>query len=393
MNTVPSRGDEGFALAAAILALVVVGALVTGGFFAATQETRISFSSQYGTEAFYAAERGINDVVGTWNATAYRQIDVGSIEVIDSTWHAGIDTASYTVRVRSLGSDLYFLESTGRVTRGPRYPAAARRTGLVVRVGTLEIEASEALMMFGGAHVTGSSLVTGHDSHHQDWNGCTIGDSKAGITARDSTKIKVDNAATVSGTPAIAEDPNMSSDDFLRFGSLTYDQIASMADIKFDGTQGTLSGLGPSLTASGACNTADIYNWGDPDDPTGACHYHFPMIHVAGDLHINSNSRGQGILLVDGDFHINGGSQFHGVVIVRGTIHPGGGTSGIWGTARAYTYGDPLNTDSKWNGTPDLQYSSCALTRALEYNSLSSRAYPLGERSWVDLSATGTLTY
>src|SRR5690606_12244211 len=57
---------EGFALSTAIVALVVIGLLVTGGFFAASQEGRNSTSSADADLALRVAEHGINTAVGTW---------------------------------------------------------------------------------------------------------------------------------------------------------------------------------------------------------------------------------------------------------------------------------------------------------------------------------------
>ena len=50
--------ERGMALAVAIFALVVVGALVAGAFFAGTQEQRVGENSRRVTQSFGAAEAG-----------------------------------------------------------------------------------------------------------------------------------------------------------------------------------------------------------------------------------------------------------------------------------------------------------------------------------------------
>src|SRR5881397_2629284 len=58
--------ERGMALAVAIFALVVVGALVAGAFFAGTQEQRVGENSRRVLTSFGVAEAGIFEVMRTW---------------------------------------------------------------------------------------------------------------------------------------------------------------------------------------------------------------------------------------------------------------------------------------------------------------------------------------
>ena len=80
------RSRAGFALPVAVLALVVVGVLVTGGFYMAQQETRVGVASQNTTMAFYIAEQGMNEVLANWSASRYAQIPL---------WQSDTDIAWY----------------------------------------------------------------------------------------------------------------------------------------------------------------------------------------------------------------------------------------------------------------------------------------------------------
>ena len=62
---------RGFALPAAVFALVVVGVLVTGGFYLARQETRIGMASERATAAFYLSERGAAEVMAEWDMSTF----------------------------------------------------------------------------------------------------------------------------------------------------------------------------------------------------------------------------------------------------------------------------------------------------------------------------------
>src|SRR5260370_6982419 len=59
--------ERGMALAVAIFALVVVGALVAGAFFAGTQEQRVGANSRRLTQSFGAAETGLNEIIRKWD--------------------------------------------------------------------------------------------------------------------------------------------------------------------------------------------------------------------------------------------------------------------------------------------------------------------------------------
>lgn len=395
MSSYIRQNEEGFALAATVLALIVVGALVTGSFFAANQESRIGHSSKFATDAFLAAERGINEVLGTFTLPDYDDIAVDEDTVLVDTVTSGGVRAETIVRVRNIDNDLFFVEATGRVLDGGNLGGATRRTGMVIRRATLDFGVKSALKTFGGLNVSGNAAVDGRDKSPAGWSDCpTSPGDKAGILAKDTSTVEVAKPQNVNGIPAVDEDSTLSGTDFLDYGALDYEKLAALATVQIPaGT--TVKDLGPTYIASAdstVCNTSDPRNWGAPDNANDPCHLHFPVIHAQGDLHMNANDSGQGILLVDGDLHINGNFSFSGVVIVRGVLDNGSGGSHVQGTVLVYTDG-VLGDPYQYNGNPLIQYSSCGVDRAVKYNTAVSRGFPLGDRSWVDLSATGGVTY
>ena len=83
------RRDSGFAMPVAIFALVVLGVLVTGGFYMARQEARIGSASEHGSLAFYLAEKGMNRVLLDYDAEDFRAIPILSVDTIEGTEDEG----------------------------------------------------------------------------------------------------------------------------------------------------------------------------------------------------------------------------------------------------------------------------------------------------------------
>src|SRR5574338_357595 len=66
-SSLPNAKDrEGFALAVAMVAIVVIGALIAGAFFTSAQEYRIGRNSLVDQRAFTAAEAGVTQPIQGW---------------------------------------------------------------------------------------------------------------------------------------------------------------------------------------------------------------------------------------------------------------------------------------------------------------------------------------
>jgi hypothetical protein len=112
----------------------------------------------------------------------------------------------------------------------------------------------------------------------------------------------------------------------------------------------------------------------------------FPIIYAEGDLEIAANETGQGILLVEGDLDISGTHIFYGPVIIKGTLWASGGGAGghfLGGVTAA----NVVLEETRITGNAVVEYSSCAVSRAVLNNASLTRARPLENRSWVDLSS------
>jgi Tfp pilus assembly protein PilV len=380
------QSRRGFALPAAVFALVVVGVLVTGGFYLARQEMRIGVASRRATTAFYLAERGANEVMSVWDPSTFGALaNWGTTTVTDTT-----DSGIWSVDVTRMSSRLYFLLATGKVDQGSAvYGDAGRMVGIVARLRTANVMPDAALTTIGELTLGGASYVIGYDSIPGGWGAhCSSpGDSKPGILIDDTTGIKyVGVSYQIDGDPPIGEDTSLTSENLLEFGDLHWDELVALADIIYQGPE-TITQLVPdSVDVEGTylCKSGSKYNWGDPENPTAACGNHFPIIYATSDLKIAASDPGQGILLIGGDLEVSGGHEFYGPVIIRGTLT----TTGTGGHFNGGVIAANVNLESSTVlGDALVQFSSCAVTRAVLATSRLTQVRPLKRRSWVDLSS------
>jgi hypothetical protein len=386
--------QPGFALPAAILAIVVLGAVLTGGFYAASQEGRIGTSSQMTAQAFYAAERGLHEVLGTYTRPSYEAISVDGQATIGpvTTSEGGIET-SYTVTIRRLSHRLYYIESIGEVLGGGAPMGSRRQVAMFVRTRSVTGEFDQALRVFGQLTIGGNSRISGNDTIPAAWAGlCVPGAARPGLVMQDTTLLhRNGNAHRISGAPAVLRDPGMTLDDFQLFGDMRFEELAALAGMygKVYGPTENETGANPGALGS-ACDTSSRSNWGAPTNAAHQCRDFMPIIYAEGanrTFTLGGNSVGQGILLVEGNLRISGTARFYGIIIVKGTFETGSGTSRVNGTVLVGSNGtlQPLD-GSTVTGTPTVQYSSCAINRAQALNSMLSRAFPVVQRSWADLT-------
>jgi hypothetical protein len=299
-------------------------------------------------------------------------------------------------------SRLYFLLSTGTVSAGSGMMGeASRQMGIVARLVSAVIDPDAALTTVGGLTYGGSAYVDGNDKNPSQWGGVCdpAGHAKPGILIDDRDNI-VENGCDLSetppspracdiyGDPTVAEDPTLTPDSLMVFGDMEFDELAVLADYTLRPNE-KVQQLYPDSTYTGGrwvCDTSNELNWGTPDDPTGACGNHFPIIYARGDLTISAGEKAQGILLVEGDLDISGGHEFYGPVIIKGTlIAVGGGAGGhFYGGVIA---ANVILDDNTVTGNALVDYSRCAVTRAVLNSAALTRVRPIEDRGWVDLSS------
>jgi hypothetical protein len=357
--------------------MVVIGVLVTGGFFVARQESRIGIASENGADAFYLAERGINETLLGWDAPLKTMAIGDSVTVSDT-----VPDGFWTVRVRRTAERLYFIDATGVVTRGGAlYSGASRRMGLVTRMFTVALTPPAALTTRGQVTMKGSASIDGNDATPPGWTGlCSGVDDKPGLVVDDTTQVSATGKGHLVGTPPMAEDTTIADSTFTSFGGLSWADLVALADKTLAG--GSLSTTGP-VVSGGTCQESVALNWGDPVNPAGACGDYFPIVYIGGHARIQSGGVGQGVLLVDGDLDLRGNFLYAGIIIVQGEFETQGTGNRVLGGV--YASNSSLGDQSVTGGSV-IGNSSCAITRAILLNSSLSRPVPLA-RGWVDLTA------
>lgn len=371
---------EGFALPMALLAMMVIGAIVTGGFYASSQGSQISTSTDLGSQAFYVAEYGLNEALGTWrNAALVEVADTQSMDP-DSVVENGRTLGRYALHVRRLGPSIFLLTSVGRVTGGQQ--EAVRRVGAIVRTAQPQMPAPTALAVYGGLTVGGNSNIHGNDAGGPD---CVQGDTVAGVTAYDSTLVDPSNRDKITGSPPIDENTALDTSGLSDFGDIDLQELIAAATKIYEAGESE-NGMAPATTtdANGntICDTSIRSNWGEPSDTAHACYDKYPIIYAKGNLHLKTGV-GQGILIVEGNLKASGNFDFYGIVIVLGELETTGTGNHIEGSVIVQGHG-MLDSESTTLGNSLVQYSRCRVDNAFN---ASLRPRLLASRSWLDFTA------
>ncbi len=370
--------ERGVALAVAIFALVVIGALIAGTFFAGRLEQQTGRNTLFVAQAAEAAEAGLSDAISSGSGATYEAIPLGgSVDLADLTVNGQLGA---TRSVSRLTSSVFLIRALGNRTDAGGNVLATRSAGSLVRMQMPDLQISAGLTVLGDVVVTGNSNVSGNDQIPPAWSSagvsCPAVDTVTGV--RYNGSLTQTGSSTITGQPPSYSDPTLDSTNI--FGNSSFEQLKAMRTLTLTGN---VSGLAAAVTGTPPrCDTSVQSNWGAPTDPASPCFNYFPIIYHNGDLSISGTGVGQGILLVEGNLNAQGRIDFYGPVIVTGEVEIRG-----TGTSATKFYGgviaqDVSLDDSRLSGNATVNYSSCAIRRALQG---SATIATLSERSWVQL--------
>ena len=377
------RDERGMALAVAIFALVVVGALVAGAFFAGTQEQRVGENQRRVQTSFGVAEAGVQEQVLGWNsATMNKRANYPSDSVAIASQQAPNGTGTYFGYSYKMGNNVFLLNVVGRdkstAAGGTTSGAGAQqRIGLITRIAPVDFGIHASLTTQGSVSLTGNADINGADQVPTGWSNCDLpGPAQPGVRDQGGN-VTTGGNGTVQGSPPIVNDPSINNNTFTTFGGATYAALAAKATIVIPAGNYTTD---PVVTG-GVCDKSVLTNWGDGMNPLSACASYWPIIHATGTITLN-NTQGQGILLVDGDLNIQGSYQFFGIVIIQGDLKTAGG-----GSTDAHFWGGVMakNADlsvQSLSGKATLNFSSCSILMALQATSPISM---MRSRGWTQL--------
>jgi hypothetical protein len=373
--------ERGVALAVAIFALVVIGALVAGTFFAGRLEQQSGQNTVYAAQAAEGAEAGLSAAMANPNLSA---ATLGALVADGQTLSLGTlplgGRVSATSTVTRLTSSLFLVEALGTRTDAGTGALAVRRLGTLIRLAQMDIDVTAGLTALGQVSVSGNSTVSGLDATPPEWTAASVDcPTPADVTGlKYNGTLTKQGSAEIHGSPETQLDPGLNSSNI--FGGSQFAALKQLATLILTGN---ISGLAPAVTGTPPkCDASVRNNWGAPTLPTSPCFNYFPVVYHNGDLSISGSGAGQGILLVEGNLNVQGTIDFYGPVIVTGAVNVRG-----TGSDDVKFYGGILAQDvnlddSQLNGNAVVTYSSCAIKRALQGSAVPTR---LNERSWAQL--------
>jgi hypothetical protein len=310
----------GFAVATAVFALVVIGALALGTLFAATHELRAGADAMHQARATMGADFGVESAISAWQRPWNGAIARG----YGRSWaQSTAEGVSLTISVTRLADALFVVAADARA--GP----ARREVAKLVR-----LEASDP------------SLIAAVTSIHPVDVGRLVG-----MNGGDQVPVGWECPTPGPGVP-VASMTDTST--LLRFGPFDWATLASLANAD---VAGRVTGVTPRITDE-ECDIADAMNWGEPHKSNGgSCTSYYPVIHAPSDLVVDGG-RGQGILIVDGNLTLQGAFEFFGAVLVRGALLGGPGGGRIMGAVSIAGPGSTLDGIT-------IEFSRCVARKAL----------------------------
>ena len=357
MSDLRSGADRGFAMVSAVLALVLLGALISGSLFVSARQARIGSGDAQVASAFYAAEAGLAASYAWFDSEPavepqlWRSIEIGSAALATGdSYHARL------TRLDHGGADSgahYLLVSSGRA-HGPG--GGRRRVALLLRDPRPERWCCGAALTTAGAvQVADGGVLSGIDLEPGVW-------------------LDVPGLCQVSASnrPGVLTDKE---GNVLSEAEYAFRELAARSDVELDGGA-LLDEIAPLIDSDGACARGLPANWGEPLVMGHPCFDYLPVVHVTGDLTIESAGSGQGVLLVQGDLEIRSDFDFYGLLIVLGNLSLARGR--ILGAALAS--GGVVRVGSG----AQLSYSSCAVNRTLRTAKLVL-PHPLAQFSWLEI--------
>jgi hypothetical protein len=384
---------QGMALPIALAAIVAVGALIAGVFFASTQEYRVGRNSLATQQAMQAAEVGLSSIVSSWTPARTNATRVGNSVTLANLEIDGVTVQRQYTRV---SPTTFWVTATAIKGGGALEGRAVKRLNTIIRIETPDFKIMGAVTARGTISASGATTISGTDSLPAGWD-CPPGGgggANAGIVGNAATTTGTGancaGFACVSGSPKVLDSAAMVADtmNFTKFGGMSYDSLTRLAT-KVRTAGGTIGTVGPRYLVDDSCDIANVDNWGDTShvDPREGCDSYFPVVHLQGptlSYLVNGGGGGQGIMLVDGNLSVAGNFKWTGLIIVRGTfsIAGTGGGSGtkIIGAVAAMNRGAGTNS---FAGNSSVTFSKCAVDQV---TSRLANASLLRHRAWADLS-------
>jgi type II secretory pathway pseudopilin PulG len=122
---------DGFALVAALVAVILLGALIAGAFVATTEESRAALNAELAERSLNAAESAAEGDAAGWASQQADSMVAGQRKARSGT----VDGMQVTTTLIRLNADLFLLvgEASGMDHSASGIPSIRRRIGVLLR--------------------------------------------------------------------------------------------------------------------------------------------------------------------------------------------------------------------------------------------------------------------
>ncbi len=361
--------ESGIALAVAVFAMVIMGAMVSGAFLIGMQEQRVGRNSVQAQQAFMAAEGGAGEYVANWDSIVNR------LAIGDSATFSGWLTDNvgwYRGSVLRINGSLFLVRSEGF----SRDSLARQQVGALVRTESLEMNVVAAIVAPGRLKkVTPLCVNSGFDM-------CGGPDNVAGLqvpngglqyaAGGDPTDVFEGNPAIdEAGTDPLAIAQNLGIDWEQVLNSTAFDYVI-VDETEFPDFSTLPADFYPSILVTGP--RIDLFG-----PPGSLDHSGRGILVIPEQMWTHGAWQWDGVVLVGNFFNTNGRMDIDGTIVAGLNILTGTPPASITPS----TLGAGL-VSGPWAGPPTVEFDSCALQNTLDQFSLGANR--LQERYWVDMN-------
>jgi len=337
--------EKGMVLVMALMFLLVLGLLGISAISMTSYDNRISGNKRISDQAFYAADAGVQEVMGRFRPDATGEIE--DTDPLNPNWRRFIAlNQSQAAKVGYVsGPNHLFLQSlqtrldfavelkhkvniaNAVVTKDGHPVYLVTSLGVTPEGGQKRIEAElnpfPSLNPGGALYSEQPVDLLGSSTYIQGMDACGSNDVPGVATTLplSSDPVDIHGSPTVEGTPPIQYDTTN------RDLKAMIEYLRKDANFAYAyGSNQTLTGMSDQWGIPVGSGTANPLTYSGP--------LNIVYFNMGGDktLKLAGGSHGGGILLVDGNLELNGGFQWYGLVIVTGALDfTGGGEKNITG--------------------------------------------------------------
>lgn len=333
------RAEGGFALIAALLALVGITALATAGFLVSDTDYRVATNHRTSVDAFYASDAALNEFLGTQGfPSSGRSYTYGSETAVVRNVHL-LDLPD--------GQKLFLMTANGRHARG-REGTAERTTRAMGLYTPLPLNVPGAFTAVNGLRKNGGAgIISGSDAAPPGMCPDGIADGGqatiAGVAVPPGGYKQHGGKLVPTGDPPIAD--TLTSYELVQFSEVDWGGVVTESKVEPDYV--VPADPWPDFTM------VPVDEW--------------PVIHVTADSYnLGPGHSGWGTIILDGNVSMNGAFVWNGIILAGGRLVSDGAQE-IWGamyTGLNRLLGESVSESEVGNGYKVFRYNSCNVEAA-----------------------------